>query len=66
MKKQLTVKESYFATTKKEAEDVVKEALEDKHLIKQAITEKSSKNGDYFQIDVEFKYNTARGLMEGE
>ncbi|MBC2367814.1 hypothetical protein HBP99_04165 [Listeria booriae] len=66
MKRQLTVKEEYFATTKKEAEELINEAKEDKHLTKQSIIEKSNKNGEYFQVDIEFKYNTARGLMEVE
>ncbi|MBC2196291.1 hypothetical protein [Listeria booriae] len=66
MKRQLIFKEQWFATTKKEAEEIIEEAMEDKHIVKRAITEKSNRNGDYFQVDIEFKYNTARGLMEVE
>ncbi|EAG8700781.1 hypothetical protein CHT76_08725 [Listeria monocytogenes] len=66
MKKELTFKQQWFATSKAEAAGIVEDAKKDKHLVKQSITEKSNKNGDYFQVDVEFKYNTARGLMEVE
>jgi len=65
-KKQLNVKEQHYADTLSEAETIVKEAKEDKHLTSQKITEKYNKYGQYFVVDLVFVYNTPKEIMEVE
>lgn len=65
-KKQLNVKEQHYADTFLEAEGIVEEAKEDKHLTSQKITEKHNKYGQYFVVDLVFTYNTPKDIMEVE
>ncbi|MFS0594211.1 hypothetical protein AB1L05_21790 [Cytobacillus horneckiae] len=62
----LNTKEQHFATTRKEAEGIVEEAKEDKHLTSWKISEKHNKYGEYFIVDLQFTFNTPKGLMEVE
>ncbi|MBF8418926.1 hypothetical protein [Heyndrickxia coagulans] len=62
----LNTKEQHFATTRLEAEAIVTDAKEDKHLTSWKIQEKHNKFGEYFLVDLTFTYNTPKGLMEVE
>lgn len=66
MKRELNTKEQHFATTRKEAETIVEEAKEDKHLTTWKIQEKHNKYGQYFVVDLTFTYNTPKDIMEVE
>lgn len=63
-KYELNTKEQHFATTRKEAESIVEEAKEDKHLTSWKISEKHNKYGQYFVVDLTFTYNTPKEIME--
>ncbi len=63
-KYELNTKEQHFATTRTEAEGIVTEAKEDKHLVMHKITEKHNKYGQYFLVDLAFSYNTPKEIME--
>lgn len=65
-KKQLNVKEQHYADTQLEADAIVTEAKEDKHLTSQKIQEKHNKFGQYFVVDLTFTYNTPKDIMEVE
>lgn len=60
----LNTKEQHYADTKKEAEDIVTEAKEDIHLTSWKISEKHNKYGQYFVVDLQFVFNTPKGIME--
>lgn len=62
----LNTKEQHFATTRKEAETIVEEAKQDKHLTSWKISEKNNKYGQYFLVDLTCTFNTPKGLMEVE
>lgn len=62
-KYELNTKEQHFATTRLEAEAIVTEAKEDKHLIMHKIAEKHNKYGEYFLVDLTFSYNTPKEIM---
>ncbi|MDR9794052.1 hypothetical protein Q8A72_13975 [Aeribacillus pallidus] len=62
-KYELNTKEQHFATTRKEAESIVEEAKEDKHLTSWKISEKHNKYGQYFVVDLTFTYNTPKEIM---
>jgi hypothetical protein len=66
MKRDLNSKEQHFATTRQEAESIVEEAKQDKHLTSWKISEKHNKYGEYFLVDLTFVYNTPKDLMEVE
>lgn len=63
-KKDLNTKEQHYADTLLEAEAIVTEAKEDKHLTAWKITEKHNKYGQYFLIDLAFTFNTPKDIME--
>lgn len=63
-KKQLNVKEQHYADTRLEAEAIVTDAKEDKHLTSWKISEKHNKYGQYFVVDIAFTYNTPKDIME--
>lgn len=65
-KKELNIKEQHYADTRKEAEELVEEAKEDKHLTSWKISEKHNKYGQYFVVDLQFVYNTPKEIMEVE
>lgn len=69
MIKKLSRKEEYFISTEDEALDFVDErrAGEDGDLIiAQQVQHKSNKNGDYYRVVLEYRYNTPAGIMETE
>jgi hypothetical protein len=63
-KKELNTREQYYTDTLKEAESIVTEAKEDKHLTSWKIQEKHNKYGQYFVVDLTFVYNTPKEIME--
>ncbi|MHC5215417.1 hypothetical protein ACYSNR_02045 [Enterococcus sp. LJL128] len=68
MKRQLSLKEEWFATTEEEANAIVTEARKDQpdELIGHSINLKANKSGEYYLVKLEFKYNTPAGIMESE
>ncbi|MEG2707501.1 MAG: hypothetical protein RR968_00040 [Vagococcus sp.] len=68
MRKQLNVKEQWFADTEEEANAIVEEARNDDpdSLTGHGINLKSNKSGEYYLVKLEFKYNTPAGIMESE
>lgn len=68
MRKQLNVKEQWFADTEGEANAIVEEARNDDpdSLTGHGINLKSNKSGEYYLVKLEFKYNTPAGIMESE
>ncbi len=60
----LNQKEQHYATTSLEAEAIVKDAKEDKHLTVFKISEKHNKYGQYFVVDLVFTFNTPKEIME--
>jgi hypothetical protein len=63
-KRELNTKEQHYADTRPEAEVIVTEAKEDKHLTSWKISEKHNKYGQYFVVDLTFTYNTPKEIME--
>jgi len=63
-KRDLNQKEQHYTDTLNEAEEIVKEAKEDMHLVSWKISEKYNKYGQYFLIDLTFVYNTPKDIME--
>ena len=68
MKRQLNTKEQWFATTEEEANAIVQDAREEfgEDLIGHAIELKSNKNGEYYLVNLNMKFNTPAGIMESE
>lgn len=68
MKRQLNTKEQWFATTEEEANAIVQDAREEfgEDLIGHAIELKSNKNGEYYLVKLNMKFNTPAGIMESE
>lgn len=69
MIKRLNTKEQYFASTQEEAEDLLYKIIDEtkpQELAGYSIQQKSNKNGIYFVVTFNFKYNTPAGLMESE
>lgn len=69
MIKSLNKKEEFFASTEDEALDIVDEAQEGEFgesIIGQTILKKSNKNGEYWLVKLEYKFNTPAGIMETE
>lgn len=68
MKRQLNTKEQWFASTAEEAEQIVLDAKEEfeEDLIGDAIELKSNKNGEYYLVKLNMKFNTPAGIMESE
>ncbi|TLQ49300.1 hypothetical protein FEZ33_01320 [Ruoffia tabacinasalis] len=66
MKKQLNTKEQWFANTEEEANQIVEDARDEfgEEVIGHAIDLKSNKNGEYYLVKLNMKYNTAAGIME--
>lgn len=66
MKKQLNTKEQWFASTEEEANQIVEDAKDEfgEDLIGHGIQLKSNKNGEYYLIKLDMKYNTPAGIME--
>lgn len=66
MKKQLNTKEQWFANTEEEAQQIVDDAKSEfgEELIGHAIQLKSNRNGEYYQVKLDMKYNTPAGIME--
>ncbi|RHW37299.1 hypothetical protein D1B31_16160 [Neobacillus notoginsengisoli] len=65
-KRDLNTKEQHYTDTLLEAESVVTEAKEDKHLTSWKITEKHNKYGQYFLVDLTFTFNTPKDIMEAD
>lgn len=65
MKKLLNQKEQHYADTRKEAEEIVLEALKNESLIMNKISEKYNKHGLYFLVDLTYQYGTPKEVMEG-
>ena len=68
MKKQLNTKEQWFASNEQDANDIVEDAKAElgEELIGHSIQLKSNKNGEYYLVKLEMKYNTPAGIMESE
>ncbi|MEB7771449.1 hypothetical protein [Kurthia gibsonii] len=64
MKKLLNQKEQHYADTRKEAEEIVAEALSNEALIMNKISEKYNKYGQYFLVDLTYQYGTPKEVME--
>lgn len=64
MKKLLNQKEQHYADTRKEAEEIVGEALSNEALIMNKISEKYNKYGQYFLVDLTYQYGTPKEVME--
>lgn len=68
MKRQLNTKEQWFALTEEEANQIVTDAKDELNntLVGHSILHKSNKNGEYFLVKLDMKYNTPAGIMESE
>ncbi|MGF3073209.1 hypothetical protein ACQV2T_06655 [Facklamia sp. P13069] len=68
MKRQLNTKEQWFADSEEEANAIVEDAKEEfgEDLIGHSIQLKSNKNGEYYLVKIDMKYNTPAGIMETE
>lgn len=67
MIKKLSRKVEMFITDQNEALDYVDEQLassEGQYITGQQVQLKSNKNGSYYRVVLEYKYNTAAGIME--
>lgn len=67
MIKKLTRKEEYFIESEDEALDFVdsrRDAEDGELIVNQNVQHKSNKNGDYFRVLLEYRYNTPSGIME--
>lgn len=69
MIKDLSRKEECFASTEDEALDIVENAQDSEngeYIIGQSILKKSNKNGEYWLVKLDYKFNTPAGIMETE
>ncbi|SLN00180.1 hypothetical protein FM106_18655 [Brachybacterium faecium] len=69
MIKDLARKVEFFASTEDEAMDIVDDAREEEngeYIVGQNIQAKSNKNGEYFHVILNYKFNTPAGIMESE
>lgn len=67
MIKKLSRKEEYFIETEDEALDFVdarRDADDGDLIVSQNVQHKSNKNGDYYRVVLEYRYNTPAGIME--
>ncbi|MDW5524662.1 hypothetical protein R6Z02_12960 [Carnobacterium maltaromaticum] len=67
MIKDLSRKEECFASTEDEALDIVENAQDGEngeYIIGQSILKKSNKNGEYWLVNLDYKFNTPAGIME--
>ncbi len=67
MIKDLSRKEECFASTEDEALDIVENAQDSEngeYIIGQSILKKSNKNGEYWLVKLDYKFNTPAGIME--
>lgn len=67
MIKDLSRKEECFASTEDEALDIVENAQDGEngeYIIGQSILKKSNKNGEYWLVKLDYKFNTPAGIME--
>lgn len=65
-KEQLNQKEQHYASSLKEAEEIIVSAKENVYLTKQQISEKHNKFGTYFLVDLTYSFNVPREIMENE
>lgn len=63
-KEKLNQKEQYYAGSYQAAEEIVTSAKESSFLMKQQITEKNNKFGTYFLVDITYRYNVPKDIME--
>lgn len=69
MIKNLNRKEVFFTETEDEALALVDEcrgAEDGDKIVGQKIQQKANKNGDYWLVELQFKFNTPAGIMESE
>ena len=69
MIKPLSRKEEVFITDQDEALDYVDQKLsedEGQYITGQQVQLKSNKNGSYYRVVLQYKYNTPAGIMETE
>lgn len=69
MIKPLSRKEEVFITNQDEALDYVDQKLsedEGQYIAGQQVQLKSNKNGSYYRVVLQYKYNTPAGIMETE
>jgi len=67
MIKKLSHKEVLFITEQDEALDYVDKKLSEddgQYIAGQNVQLKSNKNGSYYQVTLDYKYNTPAGIME--
>lgn len=67
MIKKLSRKEITFITDQDEALDYVDKKLSEddgQYITGQQVLSKSNKNGSYYQVVLDYKYNTPAGIME--
>lgn len=67
MIKPLSRSEQFFALTEDEALDKIDEAYDGadgEFIVGQSVQLKANKNGEYYLVKLDFKFNTPAGIME--
>lgn len=67
MIKPISKSEQFFALTETDALDKIDEAYDGEHgdfIVGQSVQLKANKNGAYYLVKLDFKFNTPAGIME--
>lgn len=69
MIKPLSTKKEFFISSEAEALDFVDDCRDGKDgelIVAQQVQHKSNKNGDYWRVVLEYRYNTPAGIQESQ